>query len=438
MFENITNIAYGRKFNLYTDVYSGSTSVWKKPTEEDIRKEICKYYLINYAGWSESEAEVGGRNFAVNTGWTLTYMVDQMNQVKDFKNSWDSGTTNVYAKWRDNNYKLLFFPKLDMSNVTNAERCWHSNYNCQFYPSVDLPLATNVAGMFYYDDCQYICGNINLPSLTEIGSNRFIFANTRLRNKITINIPNVTSMRNGLLQQTYLDYVPTVNAPKLPLGYMTFAWSRFNKYNDVFRELGNNIAWSANTDFRWFAYGTSGTSKFDLSLIDMSSAIQVNSMFYECSTGFTIDFPKTLNLPNATQMKYMFGYAPIKIVYDINCPNAESMDVAFASNTLEKIGIVNCSKVQTIQAMFYDCSALTEIGGLTNLGSGFTTASTVEERTLDLSYSPLLSKESILNIFNSIATLNDVDGYINLSTDMLGQLTNEEKKIATDKGWVLK
>lgn len=440
MFENITNLALGYNFNKYTDLYSGYTKEWTKPTEEDIRRIICKYYLINYAGWSEPEAENGAKGFAEHPElWSLSRMVEDMKKVKEYRENWDSGTTSVAAWWRNDNWTPLFFPKLDMANVQNAERCWHSNYNCWFYPSVDIPLATNVAGMYYYQDCQWICGDINLPSLTTAGSNRFIWYLTRLRCKITLNLPNLTSLTNGLLQSTALDYVPTVNVPKLEkCGYMMFRGANFLKDNDVIRELGPNMNWSGCTDFRWMCYQTSGTSKFDLSLIDFSSAVQLTSMFYKCSTGLTVEMPTTWNLPNATSINYTFCGANVEKIGNINSPNAVDYEAAFATPYLEEIGTVYCGKVTDFQYIFDDCTALTTIGGLTDLGMTFTTATTQENSTLDLSFSPLLSHQSVLNVINSVYTLGEgVNGYIKLHSDVYAQLTEEEIQMATNKGWTI-
>ena len=438
MFENITNLAYGYNFNKYTELYSGYTKEWTKPTEENIRKEICKYYLINYAGWSASEAEVGARGFASQRQWSLQKMIDDMQKCKAYRENWNSGVTNVSAWWRNDNWTPLFFPKLDMSNVQNAERCWHSNYNCWFYPSVDLPLCTNAAGMYYYQDCQWICGDINLPSLTTVGSNRFIFYLTRLRCKITLNLPNLTSLTNGLLQSTALDYVPTVNAPKLEkCGYMMFRGVNFLKDNDVIRELGPNMNWSGCTDFRWMFYQSSGVSKVDISLIDFSSAVQLTSMLYECSSGLTIECPTTLNLPVAEAINYMFYGAPVKKIGNINSPNVWDMEGAYASPTLEQIGTVYCGKVIDFEYIFGGCTALKNIGGLTDLGATFTTATTQEKRTLTLSDSPLLTRESVLNIINSVATLSQTEGHIVLHSDVYEQLTDADKDLAANKGWVI-
>lgn len=438
MYKNITNIALGYDFNKFTNLYSGYTKEWTKPTEINVRKEICKYYLINYAGWSPSEAEVGAQGFAVNAQWSLQKMIDDMEKCKVYRENWDSGTTSVAAMWRDNNYQLLFFPKLNMSNVTNAERCWHSNYNCWFYPSVDMPLCTNAAGMFYYQDCQYICGDINLPSLTTVGSNRFIWYLTRLRNKITLNLPNLTSLTNGLFQSTALDFVPTVNVPKLEkCGYMMFRGVNFLKDNDVIRELGLNMNWSGCTDFRWMFYQSSGVSKVDISLIDFSSAVQLTSMFYNSSTGLTIECPTTLNLPVTEAINYMFYGSSVQKIGNINSPNVWDMEGTFGTSTLEEIGTVYCGKVIDFEYIFEGCAALKNVGGLTDLGATFTTATTQEKRTLTLSDSPILTKESVLNIFNSVATLDGINGYIKLHSDVLAQLSSDDIAIATAKGWIV-
>lgn len=443
MWDKITNIAFEGNFNIYDKAYSGTTGeYWEKPEDKVIKKEICKYYLINYAGWDEDEAEIGATAYGYNTSnsaWTMEKLLEDMETCKRYRENWDSGTTSVAALWRDDNWTALFFPKLDLSNVTNAERCWHSNYNCYFYPSIDLPLATNIAGMLYYQDCQYFCGDFDFDAITTVANNRFIFVTTRLRNKITITMPNLTSLASGLLQQTILDYVPTIYAPNLAkCGYSLFLYTNFINECDVFDELGDDLNWSGCTDYRWLAYGTTGSAIFDLTKIDFTSATVLTSMFYECSSGLTINVPSEWSLPAATSFNYVFCNAPIAEIGDINAPNVWDYECAFATSALTSIGTIDCTSAMDVEGIFSGSTALSTIGGLTNLGSAYTASIAEIDKNLDLSACSALTTDSVLNIFESIATLPDgVSASIILHSDVLENLTEDEIAVATNKGWTV-
>ena len=69
----------------------------------------------------------------------------------------------------------------------------------------------------------------------------------------------------------------------------------------------------------------------------------------------------------------------------------------------------------------------TTFGGLTNL-----------KIDLDLSPCPNLTKESLLNVFNEAADVTASPKTLTLGADNLAKLTDDEKAIATNKGWTLK
>lgn len=85
------------------------------------------------------------------------------------------------------------------------------------------------------------------------------------------------------------------------------------------------------------------------------------------------------------------------------------------------------SKETHMTYMFQDCSSLTTLGGFTGL-----------KVNLDLSSCSLLTKESILNVFNKAANVTSSPKILTLGKTNLSKLTDAEKAIATNKGWVLK
>lgn len=75
--------------------------------------------------------------------------------------------------------------------------------------------------------------------------------------------------------------------------------------------------------------------------------------------------------------------------------------------------------------MFKDCSALTNITGNPNF-----------KETLDLSPCQNLTHDSLMVVINGLQTV-ELPRKLTLGTTNLEKLMDEEKKIATDKGWTL-
>lgn len=77
--------------------------------------------------------------------------------------------------------------------------------------------------------------------------------------------------------------------------------------------------------------------------------------------------------------------------------------------------------------MFYGANNLTTLGGFTGLKVNFV-----------LSDCTVLTKESILNVINEAADVTASPKGLYLGETNLAKLTDEEKAIATSKGWTLK
>ena len=185
-------------------------------------------------------------------------------------------------------------------------------------------------------------------------------------------------------------------------------------------------------------------------LFDTSNVTNMGSMFYKCMSLTSVPLFDT---SNATNMYGMFGFcesltsvplfdtsmvtnmssmfrdcSSLTSVPLFDTSNVESMFFMFSGcSSLTSVPLFDTSKVTNMSNMFYKCSSLTTLGGFTGL-----------KVNLDLSSCPLLTKESILNVFNKAANVKSSPKTLTLGTTNLGKLTSAEKAIATNKGWVLK
>ncbi|MCD7721791.1 MAG: DUF285 domain-containing protein, partial [Prevotellaceae bacterium] len=94
------------------------------------------------------------------------------------------------------------------------------------------------------------------------------------------------------------------------------------------------------------------------------------------------------------------------------------------------------TKVTDFSYMFRNCASLTDVTGtVTGLGAGVTSSSSTYT-TLDLSSCPL-TRESALVFLNGLASGCKYDMTITFSSTTYALLTDEDIKIATDKGWTV-
>lgn len=173
--------------------------------------------------------------------------------------------------------------------------------------------------------------------------------------------------------------------------------------------------------------------------IDTSNMIQIDAMFQGCRSLTAIP---QINTQNVENFNGLFN----------NCSNLTSvpaLDTSKATNIgymftlctkLKSTFEINASKVTNVAGFVNYCSSLTEIGPLVNLGEAYSTSSSENAwgYSLDLSYCKSLSHDSLVNLFNNlydIASKGCNKQKINLGTENLAKLTQEEIAIATNKGW---
>lgn len=134
----------------------------------------------------------------------------------------------------------------------------------------------------------------------------------------------------------------------------------------------------------------------------------------------------------------------IKVCSSLNTTLATDMSNMFdGAILLESVGDIDCSSAKNVDDMFTDCHSLMHIGGLTNLGKNMKEGNSVKGMTLHLSGAPRLTRESILNVFNTIfdvSTLTSISRqifYIYLSSNQKALLSLDDLAIANNKGWTI-
>lgn len=133
--------------------------------------------------------------------------------------------------------------------------------------------------------------------------------------------------------------------------------------------------------------------------LDTSKVTSMNSMFYNCSKLTTIPL---LNTGNVTNMAAMF----------------------FGCNSLTAVPALNVDKVTRMNDMFGNCTNLKSIL-MTNIGAN-----------LNIASSKKFEREDLLTILNNLKTVTSSQR-LTMGATNLAKLTDEDKAIATNKGWTL-
>lgn len=149
-------------------------------------------------------------------------------------------------------------------------------------------------------------------------------------------------------------------------------------------------------------------------------------MFEFCSQLTSIP---QLDTSKVTIMSNMFtGCKSITSIPLLNTSNVVDMSGMFSNcRLLTSIPQLDTSSVTNMSSMFYDCRSLTTLGGFIGL-----------KVNLSLSSCPKLTHDSLMNVINEAADVTASPKTMTLGSDNLNKLTDEEKAIATNKGWTLK
>ena len=152
------------------------------------------------------------------------------------------------------------------------------------------------------------------------------------------------------------------------------------------------------------------------------------------------------NVPNYTisgkPVSYRCHQNTSKVVFkDFDTSAVTDMSSMFYGCNLSTLDLssFDTSAVTNMDRMFYDCSNLTTIIGthtLEEVQAGTIKALKGTKESLNLSYSPLLERASILALFYGLADLTGkTKQTISLHSTAKARLTAEDIKIATDKNW---
>ena len=213
------------------------------------------------------------------------------------------------------------------------------------------------------------------------------------------------------------DKVTGVATTWTDLDGMKYSNSTITKFQDGYK-------FAPRTGINCYSMFSSCRELIEVPLFDTSEATEMSQMFTNTKALQTIP---EFNTEKVTSFGSMFSYSGIVTFPALNTPLLENADYMFNyCNHLISVGKLDFSNVTSAIQMFYRANNLTTLGGFTGLKVNF-----------DLSDCTVLTKESILNVINEAADVTTSPKGIYLGATNLAKLTDEEKAIATSKGWTL-
>ena len=181
--------------------------------------------------------------------------------------------------------------------------------------------------------------------------------------------------------------------------------------------------------------------------LDTSNVTSMNNMFYYCHSLQTIP---QLDTSNVTKMGSMFGNcSSLQTIPQLNTSNVINMNSMFRScSSLQKIPQLDTSNVTAISYMFMHCYSLQIIpqldtSNVTDMKDMFRYCYILckldiinMKLSFKLDNSTMLTTNELVKILNNLATAESKQT-LTLGSTNLAKLTDEQKAIATNKGWTL-
>lgn len=180
---------------------------------------------------------------------------------------------------------------------------------------------------------------------------------------------------------------------------------------------------------------------------DTENVTNMINMFSDCSKLTSIP---QLSTSNVTNMYGMFSScSALTTIPQLNTSKVNNMNNMFGGcSSLGSIPLLDTSSVISMSGMFYNCGSLTTIpqlntSNVTNMNNTFASCSSLKSIlmtnigvSLNIASSTLFERSDLLVILNNLKTVTSTK-VLTMGATNLAKLTDEDKLIATNKGWTL-
>lgn len=354
--------------------------------------------------------------------------------LEDVQDALDNGQLSkpYVAKTMDNG-------QLDYNSLSPVD---YSQYWCTYYP-IDAKIWVKTSDGEYSYPTEYTKGDgkiskADFPNFYWAGSRSHSSTIEKFKYFQFDSTSNTRYFNNAWQYCSSLKEFPLIDTSKGT--YFFGAWdgcSSLTEFPALDLSSGNNF------QYAW-QYCSSLTS---FPLLNLSSGNNFSNAWYGCSS--LTSFPM-LDLHNGTNFgSAWYDCISLTSFPQLDLSNGTDFGAAWHNcSSLTEFPMLNLSKGTNFMHAWSVCSSLTSFpqldlsagtdfsvawagcSNLTNLG-GFGAISA----SIDLSGSPKLTVESLMNVINQAATVTGKT--MTLGSTNLAKLTDEQKAVATSKGWTL-
>lgn len=157
---------------------------------------------------------------------------------------------------------------------------------------------------------------------------------------------------------------------------------------------------------------------------DTANVTSMSSMFYDCSNLTTVPLFDTSKVTNMASMFFYCSSLATVPLFDTS--KVTNMSTMFSScSSLSTVPLFDTANVYAMSSMFYNCSNLEEIH-MININAD-----------LDISASTKFTREALLEIIGNLKAQTSGSRKLTMGSTNLAKLTDDDKAIATNKGWTL-
>ena len=225
----------------------------------------------------------------------------------------------------------------------------------------------------------------------------------------------------GTFKQTYVD---SFEGFFLPSDFKGIADMSYMFYDCVFLKSVPMLDTSAAMNMSYMFGGC--TSLHTVPVFDTSNVTNMDYMFYNCRSFKDASYVPSLNTSKVTNMRNMFySCSSLTSIPSFNTSSVTNMYAMFLScRNLRSVPSLDASNVTNMSSMFSGCSSLEEIH-MTGMKVSF-----------DISASTKFTREALVEIIGNLAEVTSTQTLTMGSTN-LAKLTDDDKAVATGKGWTL-
>ena len=408
--------------------------------EYSYKKNIADVNGLKAIGWDDESIGMYGDNVLGYEWQRSDYLVSQAN--KDLA----EGFTKDNISSNKSNPDFVYCPMFDTSSITDMNFMFSNCLNLKSIPLLDTGSATSMNNMF--NGCSNL-KSIPLLDTSSVTSMIYMFQNcSSLQSIPRIDTGLVTGMSNMFTNCRSLTTIPFLDTSSV-----TSMDSMFEGCLNLksIPQLDTSLVMIMMSMFR----GCSSLQS--ISQIDTSEVTNMSRMFDQCSSLQSIP---QMNTSKVTNMTYMFsGCSSLQSIPQLDTSSATNMNYMFQNcSNLQSIPQLDTSSVTSVNNMFDGCSKLQSIplldaGSITGTTTpfGYGNFSKLTDlggfKDLKVSWSsnfldrvPNATVESLMNVINNLydLTANGLSGQtVKFGKTNLAKLTDEQKAVATNKGWTL-